>query len=81
MYIQRLREIIPPPSQNIVGVCNQITLLMLYYITSRLVTLVKVTDAPIQVSDILVLTVCFKLINFSFLTLPLFVPGMSGTVF
>jgi hypothetical protein len=49
-----------------VGVCNQITLLILYYIISRLVTLLKVTDATIQVSDILVVTVCFKLINFSF---------------
>jgi len=76
MYIQKLREIIPPPSQNIVVVCNQITLLMLYYITSRLVTLVKVTDAPIQVSDILVLTVCFKFINFSFPAFLLFVPEM-----
>ena len=34
------------------GVCNQITLLILYYISSRLVTLLKVTDAPMQVSDI-----------------------------
>ena len=44
---------IPPPSQNTVGVCNQITLLILYYISSRVVTLLDVTDAPIQVSDIL----------------------------
>ena len=53
MYIQQPREITPPPSQNIVGVCNQTTLLMLYHITSRLVTLVKVTDAPTQVSFVL----------------------------
>jgi hypothetical protein len=57
---------IPPPSQDTVGVCNQIAFLILYYISSRLVTVFKVIDAPIQVSDILVLTVCFKLINFSF---------------
>jgi hypothetical protein len=33
-------------------VCNQITLLILYCISCRLVTLLKVVDAPIQVSDI-----------------------------
>jgi hypothetical protein len=60
-----------------VGVCNQITLFILYYISSRLVTLLKVIDAPIQVCDILVLTVCFKLINFSYQIFPLFVPEMS----
>jgi hypothetical protein len=37
---------VPLPSQNIVGVCNQITLLILYYISSRVVTLLTVTDAP-----------------------------------
>jgi len=31
-----------PPSQNTVGICNQITLLILYYISSRLVTLLKI---------------------------------------
>ena len=81
MNIQQLREMIPPPSQNLVGVYNQITLLMLYYITSRLATLVKVLDALTKVSDILVLTVCFKFINFNFPTFPLFVPEMSDTVF
>jgi hypothetical protein len=66
MYIQQLKEMIPPPSQNTVGACNQITFLTLYYMSSRLVTLLKVIDAPIQVFDILVLTVCFKFSNFSF---------------
>ena len=42
----------PPPSQNTVEACNQITLLMLYYISCRLVTLLKVTDATTQFSDI-----------------------------
>jgi len=65
LYIQQLRETVPPPSQNTVGICNQITLLILYYISSRLVTLFEVTDAPTQVSDIFDLTVGFKLINFS----------------
>jgi hypothetical protein len=55
VYIQQLGEMIPPPSQNNVGVCNQVTLLILYYITSRLVPPLKLIDTPIQVSDILVL--------------------------
>jgi len=41
MYLEKLREMIPPPSQNNVGVCNQITLLILYSISSRLVTLLE----------------------------------------
>jgi len=43
---------VPPTSQNTVGACNQITLLILYYISSQLVTLLKVNDAPIQISEI-----------------------------
>ena len=66
MYIEQLEEIDPPPNQNIVGVCNQITLLVLYYISFRLVTLLKVIDAPIRVYDIFGLTASFKFINFSF---------------
>jgi len=52
MYIQQPIKMVPLPSQNTVGVCNQITLLILYYITSRLLSLLNVTDGPIQVSDI-----------------------------
>ena len=51
---------VPPSCQHSVGVCNQIILLVLYYISSTLVTLLEVTDAPIQVSDILVITVSFS---------------------
>ena len=65
-YNEQLREIVPPTSQNNVGVCNQITLLILYYIRSRLTTLLKVNDAPAQVYDIFYLTVSFKLISYSF---------------
>jgi len=57
MHIQWLREMVHPPSQNTVGVCNQTTLFILYCISCRLVTFLKVTDAPQQVSDILVLFV------------------------
>ena len=48
MYIQYLREMIPPPSQNTVGVCNQNTLLTPYCIDCSLLTLLKVIDAPIN---------------------------------
>jgi len=65
IYIEQLREMIPPPIQNIVKVCNQITLLIVYCVSSRLVNFIKVADAPVQVSDILFLTVCF-----SFMILP-----------
>jgi hypothetical protein len=77
VFIQQLGEMIPPPSQNTVEVCDQVTVLILYYISSRLVPLLKVTDTPIQVSDILVLIVCFMLINFSFQIFLLFVPETS----
>jgi len=76
MNIQQLKRVLPL-SQNTVGVCNQTTLLVIYYTSSRLVTLLKVIDAPIQVSDIIDITVCFKLINFSFQIFLLFVPEMS----
>jgi hypothetical protein len=58
MYIQQLTEIIPPPIQNTVAVGKQITLLILYYVSYRLVTTFKVIDSSIQFSDILILTVC-----------------------
>jgi len=50
---------VPPPSQNTVAVCNQITFLIFYYISSKLVTLLKVFD-------IFVLTVSFKVYNTNF---------------
>ena len=34
------------------GVCNQVTFLILYYVTSWLVPLLNVTDAPIQVPNV-----------------------------
>ena len=59
------------------GICNQITILFLYYISSTLVTLLKVTDVPVKVSVIFYLTVNFRLIDFSFQNFFLFVPEMS----
>jgi hypothetical protein len=52
VYIQYLTEMIPQPSQNTVDVCNETILLILCYICSKLVTLLKVTDAPTEISDI-----------------------------
>ena len=56
MYVQELKEMVPPPRQNTVGVCNQITFFILCFISSRLVTLFKVNDAPTLVSAIFFLT-------------------------
>ena len=53
IYNEHLREMVSPPSHNTVGVCNKITLYVPYYISSRLVTLLKIIGAPIEVSDIL----------------------------
>jgi len=74
-----LGEIVPPPSQNTVGVCNQITYVILHYSSSRLVTLLKVIDAPIQVPNIFYLIVSFKFLNCSFQICLLFVPEMSAS--
>jgi len=79
MYNQELGEIVPPPSHNTVGVCNQITLLILYYNISRLVTLLKVIDAHKQAANIFYLTVIFKFLNFSIQICLLFVPEMSAS--
>jgi hypothetical protein len=54
----------PTPSQNTVAVYNQIILLVLYYTSYRLVTLLKIKDAPVQVPDMFDLTFSFKFINF-----------------
>jgi len=78
IYIQQLKEKFPPTSQNVVAVSNQIMLPILYYICPRLAILLKVTDAPIQVSDIFNLTVSLiKFTNFSFQMFLSFVPEMS----
>jgi len=60
-----------------VGVCNQITYLVIYYLTSWLVALLKVIDASIQIPNIFDITVSFKFLNFSFQIFLLFVPETS----
>ena len=79
MYIQQLGEIVPPPTQNTVGACDQITCFILYYISSRLGTLLKVIDAPIKVPYIFNLTVSFKILNCGLQIGLLFVPEMSAS--
>ena len=71
-------EIVLPPSHNTVAVCHQVTFLILHYITSRLVPLLKVTDAPIQVPNVLDHTVGFKFLNFSSNIWLFFVPEVSA---
>jgi hypothetical protein len=65
-----------PPGQNTVAVPYQITLI-LYYISSQLVTLLKISVAHIQASDICDLTVALKFINCSYQIFLIFVPEMS----
>ena len=60
MHVEQLGEIVPPPRHNTVGVCNQVAFLILYYITSRLVPLLKVIDTPIEIPNVLDLIVSFK---------------------
>jgi len=55
--------VVPPFNQNNLAFCNQMTLVILYYMNSRLVTLLKVIDASVEVSGILDLTVSFKFMN------------------
>jgi len=72
---------VPPPSQNTVGVCNQITYVILHCTSSRMVTLLKVTDATIQVPIIFLnLTVSFKFLNFCFQICLLFFLEMSASI-
>ena len=60
------------------GVCNQVTFLILNYISSRLLPLLKVIDAPIQIPNVVNLAVSFKFLNFSSQIFLLFIPEMSA---
>jgi hypothetical protein len=71
---------VPPLSQNTVGDCKQNTFLILHCIRSRLVTLLKGTDAPTLVPYTFDLIVSLKFLNFSFQMFLLFVPEMSDSL-
>jgi hypothetical protein len=63
----KLTEVILLSSQNFFSVRKKITLLNLYQVISRLVTRLKFSyTPPIQVSDVLILAVLFRLIDLSF---------------
>src|SRR5215471_19158143 len=79
MYIQYLGKIVSPPRHITAGVCHQVTFLILYYNSSRLVPLLEVINSPIQVADIVDLTVSFKFLNFSFQICLLFIPEISAS--
>jgi hypothetical protein len=66
---------VPPLSQNKVGLGKQITLPILHYIRSRLMTLLKATDAPVLFSDIFDVIVSFKFIIYSF---QIFIPELHA---
>jgi hypothetical protein len=76
-YFQQPIEIIIPSIQNAVGICEQISILIHYQVSSTLVTLLKFIYAAIQVANVLVLTAFCKLITFVFQIFSLFVPEMS----
>jgi hypothetical protein len=65
MHNQKLTEVIFPPTENTVGICKQITSLFFYQLCPRLVIFVKSIYASLQVSNVSVLNVCFKLIKLS----------------
>jgi hypothetical protein len=79
MYTEQLREMDTAPNQNTVRLCKQITLLIRFYISSRLVTLLKIINVPVQVSDIFHLTVSFMFINSGFQIFLLFAPAMPAS--
>ena len=62
------------------GVCNQVTFLILYYPSSRLIPLLHIINAPKQVPDIVNLTVSFQFLNSSSQICLLFVPEMSASI-
>jgi hypothetical protein len=61
----------PTCTQSIVGVCKQITILILHQVISRLVTPLKFIYSSMQVPNILVPTVRCKRFNFFFQIFPL----------
>jgi hypothetical protein len=57
LYIQKLTEVILPPSQNFLRIRKMIAPFILYQVRFRLVTLLKFSYALIQVSNVRIITV------------------------
>jgi hypothetical protein len=55
-----------------VGICKQITILIIHQVISRLVAPLKLIYSSLHVSDVLALAVCCKLSNFVFQIVTLF---------
>jgi hypothetical protein len=74
-----------PPFQGFVSHCNQIMLLTLYEVSYRLVTFLIFIYTSAIASNIFVLTVCSKRINFVFQIFPLLflkcAPASQTTLF
>jgi hypothetical protein len=62
-----MTKVLIPPTQNVVGICKQLTIIILYEVSSRLVILLKFSHASLQVFEMCVgrTTLCFKLIKFT----------------
>jgi len=54
-----MTEMIPSPIQHVVWVCNQIAIIILYYISYRLVILLEFIDALYKFLTFLFLLFCF----------------------
>jgi hypothetical protein len=76
MYIKHLVKEIFPPIQNTVLICEQITILILDNINSRLVPFLKLIYASVQI-NIFVFILSFKLINFIFQRFSFLIPKSS----
>jgi len=60
MYIQQLTAVILLHSQNTVAIRELISLNILHQVICGLVTVLKVIDATIRVSDVVLLAGCLK---------------------
>jgi uncharacterized membrane protein YesL len=61
-----------------VEICKQVTILIIYEVSSKAVTPLKFIYSTIHVSTVLVLTVRCRLINFFCQIFPLFIPEMPA---
>jgi hypothetical protein len=60
------------------GIYKQVAILIIHLVSCRSVTLLKFIYSSIQISNILVLIRCCKLINFVYQIFPLLIPEMSA---